>query len=490
MSAHTRLDRTGLTVSRLGFGGYRLDERATDHREALAKALAAGINLIDTSTNYADGGSERLIGSVLREEIEAGRLARDEILVVSKVGYVQGRALELARDREGRGEPFPEMVKPGEELWHCIHPEFLREGLRRSLDRLEIETLDVLLLHNPEYYLLQAAGAGKPIEAARAELDRRLGAAFAHLEEEVAAGRIGWYGVSSNTVVGSPGAAETTFLSDMLEAARGAAGDAHHFAVLQLPLNLLEPDAVLRRKEGPGGERTVLEAAAAAGVAILTNRPLNASAGGHLIRLAEPPSVRSRKRLPALNEQLDRVAALEAAFRDRIAPEIEAPPDALQPADYFAWADRLRSALPRVRGMAEWSPIEAQVAHTVGVIGDALARHLGGDVATRWKDWRGRYLEELRTLLAIARDAAAGRSARTAGAIAAAVDPALPEERRGEPLARKALWVVAGTPGVTCVLNGMRRPEYVEDARAVLGWDPPEDPAGAYRAAAGARIGD
>jgi hypothetical protein len=53
------------------------------------------------------------------------------------------------------------------------------------------------------------------------------------------------------------------------------------------------------------------------------------------------------------------------------------------------------------------------------------------------------------------------------------LDPLLPENRRGEPLARKALWLAAGTPGVGAVLNGMRRPEYVEDALEVLRWPAP-----------------
>lgn len=489
MSGYTELGRTGLTVSRLGFGGYRVTDTVPEHREALSRALTAGINLIDTSTNYTDGGSERLIGSVLREAIESGRVVRDEVVVVSKVGYVQGRALEAARKRERNGEPFPEMVKLGHEAWHCIHPEFIRDGLRRSLDRLEIETLDVMLLHNPEYWLAQAVRDGAPLDEARSELDRRLQAAFACLEEEAAGGRISWYGASSNTVVAAPDSPETTFLTDMIEAAHAAGGDRHRFAVLQLPLNLLESGALFQRKEGADGDRTVLEAAAAEGVAVLANRPLNASAGGHLVRLAEPRRERSRKKLPALEVQLDRVGELEAAFRDRIAPEIQAPPDALQPADYFAWAERLRHALPRIGGLAEWSPVESQVAHTVGVIGDALGRNLSGDVAARWKAWRDRYLEALQTLLAVARDAAADRSARAARAITAALDPSLPGERRGEALARKALWTVASTPGVTCVLNGMRRPDYVEDAGAVLSWPPLEDPSPLYAAAARALAG-
>jgi aryl-alcohol dehydrogenase-like predicted oxidoreductase len=61
------------------------------------------------------------------------------------------------------------------------------------------------------------------------------------------------------------------------------------------------------------------------------------------------------------------------------------------------------------------------------------------------------------------------------------IDPLLPEERRRESLSRKALWTVASTPGVTCVLVGMRRADYVDDALGVLPWPPLADPPRVYR---------
>src|SRR5436190_18602909 len=93
-AGYRRLGKTDLTVSIVGFGGYRTGRADPDHRAALRAALAAGVNLIDTSSNYMLGDSERLIGEVLAE----GSVARDEVVVVSKVGYVQGPNLELARE--------------------------------------------------------------------------------------------------------------------------------------------------------------------------------------------------------------------------------------------------------------------------------------------------------------------------------------------------------------------------------------------------------
>jgi len=64
------------------------------------------------------------------------------------------------------------------------------------------------------------------------------------------------------------------------------------------------------------------------------------------------------------------------------------------------------------------------------------------------------------------------------------VDPLLPEGRRGETLSRKAIWIAASTPGVTSVLVGMRRPEYVDDVLAVIEWPPLPNADAVYEAVA------
>ena len=133
---YTHLGTTKLTTSRVGFGGYRIDVGSEAFHEALSKALREGCNLIDTSTNYADGGSEQLVGSVLADLIRDGELERKEIIVISKIGYIQGHNLQQAQIREQTGHPYPEVVKYEEGLWHCLHPEFLSDQLTRSLDRL------------------------------------------------------------------------------------------------------------------------------------------------------------------------------------------------------------------------------------------------------------------------------------------------------------------------------------------------------------------
>ncbi len=80
VSAYAPLGPTQLMVSRAGFGGYRITTGVGEHARALQHALASGINLIDTSANYADGGSEELVGRVLAHLVEAGELQRRAVV--------------------------------------------------------------------------------------------------------------------------------------------------------------------------------------------------------------------------------------------------------------------------------------------------------------------------------------------------------------------------------------------------------------------------
>src|SRR6478735_8709175 len=191
--ARRELADSGLFVSGIGFGSYRIDDQHPEHRVALEHALRSGINLIDTASNYADGRSERLIGEVLLDLNDKQELERAEVVLVTKIGYVQNQNHQLANARKAVGKPFPEMVEYGEGLWHCIHPEWIADQLTRSLERLGVQTVDVLLLHNPEYFLADAAKRGQgPLATVRDEFYRRLEQAFRHLETEVERGRIAY----------------------------------------------------------------------------------------------------------------------------------------------------------------------------------------------------------------------------------------------------------------------------------------------------------
>jgi hypothetical protein len=117
-----------------------------------------------------------------------------------------------------------------------------------------------------------------------------------------------------------------------------------------------------------------------------------------------------------------------------------------------------------------------------------LDQRLAGPLLQAWQSWRDRYLPELESLLEAFRVRAARQGQAVSDAVAAVVDPYLPLARQGEGLSRKALWVLASTPGVSCVLLGMRHPAYVEDGMAVLGWPPLPDVRPIYEAMRQVRV--
>jgi len=486
---YTAFGSTGLTASKLGVGGYRTHTEEPEHRAALIKALREGINVLDTSTNYADGDSERLVGLVLADLIKQGELAREEVIVVSKIGYVQGQNLKLAEAREKAGTPYPDMVKYGDGIWHCLHPEFLADQLDLSLDRLGLQTLDVLLLHNPEYFLSDAAHRAanrrdKDPDRLRDEFYRRLQTAFGYLEGQVQAGHIQYYGVSSNTCTAEPNDPEATSLRRMLDAAQAAAKalglSRHHLRVLQCPMNLFESGALLTPNTGADNRQTVLESATAEGLAVLLNRPLNVMQPkrGGMVRLADLPLDPSTVTFEA---QQETVAKLEEEYRQTIAPAVAHAGQGMTPAEYFNWAEELTRLRPRIQNLEHWEQIETQmIAPHINQVLRALTQHLSGEQGDRWQAWRDRYIPELLTLLKELRREATVKSREKTAAIAATLDPLLPEARRKESLSRKALWVLASTPGVTSVLNGMRTEAYVEDSIGILGWEPLLTPQSIY----------
>jgi aryl-alcohol dehydrogenase-like predicted oxidoreductase len=472
------LGGTGLTVSRIGFGCYRVDDQTAEHRAALEQALDSGCTLIDTSTNYTDGASERLVGEALSDLRRRDPARRDAVTVVSKIGYVQGQNMILAMERERKGRPFPDMVRYMDGCWHCIHPEFLADQLERSRRRLQVETLDVCLLHNPEYFLSDAhKRRDGDLPAVRDAFYARLRDAFAFLEERVRSGEIRFYGVSSNSAVHPPDDPEATSLSRMLEAAAAAGGAGHHFRVLQIPMNLFESGGATVRNTGPGNSRTVLQEAAEQGIGVLINRPLNAFVGNRLRRLASPEVPPPRVPMAAAASTL---RALEMEHRNGIAPRVgRAATDAA--GQLFQLIDQVVDLAPQVEDLVHWRQIEQQyVIPRVNFVAAAVAKGIAEGERTRWRAWWGHFSSALQDLLYDIGRQAAEKSRAPAMEIAAALDPGLPPGRRAESLSRKALWVLASTPGVSCVLVGMRSVPYVADAMAVADWPGLDDAAAVY----------
>ena len=113
---------SGESVPSMGLGTWHMGERIGNPKtevDALSRGLDLGATLIDTAEMYARGGAERVVGSAIK-----GR--RDDVFIVSKV------------------------------LPHNASFDGTIRACENSLQRMEIESIDLYLLHWPGNHPLES----------------------------------------------------------------------------------------------------------------------------------------------------------------------------------------------------------------------------------------------------------------------------------------------------------------------------------------------
>jgi hypothetical protein len=429
------------------------------HHRALQKALLQGINLIDTSANYADGGSEQLVGTVVTELIVRGDLTRESVVIVSKAGYLQGQNYELSQQRKREGAPFPELVLYAEGLEHCIHPEFLADQLTRSLHRLGMETLDVYLLHNPEYYLGWAKKAGLPLADARPEYYRRIKLAFEYLETEVAQRRIQWYGISSNTFPHPATDSEFTALETVWKIAE-AISPQHHFRVIQLPMNLLETGGVIEKNQS--AQHSVLDFAQEKGLGILINRPLNAISGNRMTRLADVQA-ETPARFEEIVSAIQELVHAEERMQQELLPPVSMDNATKRQLVELLSAGQILQQHWRSFGTYEhWRDVQTQYLFPrihVGMHTLINLEHRPPAVNAWLELYEELVHKTFQAVSSVYKVAAAKKSAEIKAQVAS-VDA---EWGSASTLSQMAIRALRSTAGITTVLVGMRQEAYVED---------------------------
>ncbi|MFD7131689.1 aldo/keto reductase [Streptomyces sp. NPDC059894] len=158
------LGRSGVQVTRLGLGTAGIGNLYTEvddeqAHEAVAAAWRQGVRYFDTAPHYGLGLSERRLGAALREHPRAA------YTVSTKVG----RRLEPA---DGTGDDLADgfaVPATDRRVW-----DFTADGIRRtleaSLDRLGLDRVDVVYLHDPDDHAEEAFREGYPaLERLRSE---------------------------------------------------------------------------------------------------------------------------------------------------------------------------------------------------------------------------------------------------------------------------------------------------------------------------------
>jgi D-threo-aldose 1-dehydrogenase len=150
----SRLGRTTPALSRLGLGGGPLGNHSvaiTDEQAhaTIERAWDRGIRYFDTAPHYGLGLSERRFGEVL-----AGR-PRDEFIVSSKVG----RLIVPAENPQTWDDDGFKVAGDLARRWD-FSPSGVERSLDESLDRLRLDSIDVLLVHDPDQAWPGAAREG------------------------------------------------------------------------------------------------------------------------------------------------------------------------------------------------------------------------------------------------------------------------------------------------------------------------------------------
>ncbi|MGA7380236.1 MAG: aldo/keto reductase [Terriglobales bacterium] len=263
-----------LWMSSIGLGTYLGEPDDSTDREytaAIAMALGSGINVLDTAINYRHQRSERNIGAALRQVIDGGEVKRQEVVVCTKAGYLSLDGELPADPRAYFQQEYVEsgILDPAQLAggMHCMAPAYLENQIERSRRNLDLETIDVFYVHNPESQLA---------EVQREVFQERLREAFAMLEKQVKAGRIAYYGVATWSAFRlAEGARDYVSLEEVEGLAREAGGDGHHFRFVQLPFSLAMPEAFALANQRVEKQKMSLPAAAAKlGIAVVGSATL------------------------------------------------------------------------------------------------------------------------------------------------------------------------------------------------------------------------
>lgn len=160
----TTLGGSGVPVSRLAFGGAAIGNLFTEvsdeqAHEAVTAAWERGIRYFDTAPHYGLGLSERRLGEAL------ARYPRAEYTVSTKVGR-RLEPTEVAGDDLANGFAVP---AAHHRVW-----DFSADGVRRtleaSLERLGLDHVDVVYLHDPDDHAEDVFREGYPaLEKLRSE---------------------------------------------------------------------------------------------------------------------------------------------------------------------------------------------------------------------------------------------------------------------------------------------------------------------------------
>lgn len=152
------IGKTPATVTALGFGGAsagNLYQETTDADTVTAvdQAWAGGIRYFDTAPHYGLGLSERRLGAVLRDR------PRELFVISTKVGrLLEPNPWPAGSDLAAGGFAVPDTLRRRFDF----SAAGVRRSLEASLERLGLDRVDLVYVHDPDDHVDEAVAGAIP----------------------------------------------------------------------------------------------------------------------------------------------------------------------------------------------------------------------------------------------------------------------------------------------------------------------------------------
>jgi len=234
-----------------GESNEQIDEK---YAESITSAVKLKINVVDTAINYRNQHSEKVIGNLLKEN----KLKREDIFIITKGGYIPSSS------------DYTYLTQSEKINHHCIRSPYINWSFNQSRQNLNISTIDLYLLHNPERAL-------KYID--RSEFKKSLIETFAFLENEIENKKLKGYGIATwQGLIGKRKEKYFLDLNEILDCAQIAVGKSktHNFTAIEIPLNIEIHMAFTRANQYHNDNlTTILNLAKELGIKVFTSNSIH-----------------------------------------------------------------------------------------------------------------------------------------------------------------------------------------------------------------------
>ena len=434
-----RLGRTELQVSPICFGSLRLTPQNGIYKETLHRALKGGIRFIDTSGSYGNGASEIVIGEVLREFAHEHPEEQKDIVLCTKFGPIQGAILQEIQQREAMGQKISGLHKVSERMSYCLSPEYLEHQLSLSLRRLQRETVDLILLQNPEC-LFQSMNS-------KEEFMQYLKRAFEHLEVEVVRGRIKHYGISSSSFLKKEISQDFLSIDELYELANSISKN-HHFSVIQCPFNLFETNALfIKNQKG----KTVFEKVEEYDLGLLACRPLTSHHRDKVHHFITFPGKDDVSVKGKLHKTLLEVVEMEKDLFDKMPEHNE-----------LKWGHLLRGHLNNISDWWKWSVyLQKQILPSLQQCIERLPH------TEEWNRWKIHYVNKVHSLFSLITDSLQGIANLRTNQICHYLNKGCKDLEGETKLSNKVTRLYLSVPGIHSIVMGLSDPQHIDDLLAM-----------------------